>query len=202
MAYRKTEKVLAQLQAKRELIVASAIDVICRSGDGNGLMELAAARAGVSVGSVYNNFADRYDLSAAVVAHVQARDLAEMKAAAEAEAAPLMALAFAIAAFYRQLENPQLVRTIAAAPAYRLAIRGELEKLLRAADLGTGPKDRALLAAALMGVLFGVFEADEAGTRNRAPTALLFVLRGIGLTDSQARKILARGWGGVTAGAV
>lgn len=201
MAYRKTEKVQAQLEAKRSLIVACAVDVVAKSGDG-ALVEATAARAGVSAGLLYRYFADRDELFAAVVAYVQARDIAEMRQSAEIETTPLTALAFAVAALYRQFDSAHMVRTMAAAPSYRLAIRAELERLMRLADLGTGPKDRALIAAAVMGVLFGIFEADEAGTRNRAPTALLFVLRGIGLSDNQARKILARGWGHSLAGAV
>lgn len=201
MAYRKTEKVLAQQKAKRELIIACAIDVIARSGDG-ALIDGTAARAGVSVGLLYNYFPDRNELFNATMTYLAARHIAEMQAAAAAETTHLMALAFAIATLYRQFDSQQLVRTMAAALHYRIAIRGELERLLRLADQGVGPKDRALLAAAIMGVLFGVYDAVDAGSRNRAPTALLFVLRGVGITDAEARRILARGWGQTLAGAV
>jgi len=81
VAYRKTEKVLAQLEAKRNSIIASAIDVIGKSGMDGLTTDAVAERAGISNGLIYNYFPDKTELLAAVVAKCLERDLAAMKEA-------------------------------------------------------------------------------------------------------------------------
>jgi AcrR family transcriptional regulator len=73
MAYRKTEKVLANLEARRNSILASAIDVIAKSGMEGLTTDAVAARAGVAAGLMYNYFPDKTELVAAVFAKLLAR---------------------------------------------------------------------------------------------------------------------------------
>jgi len=68
MAYRKTEKVLANLEARRNSILASAIDVIARSGMDGLTTDAVAARAGIAAGLMYKYFPDKTELVAAVFA--------------------------------------------------------------------------------------------------------------------------------------
>src|SRR5882672_34185 len=130
MAYRKTEKVLANLEARRNSILASAIDVIARSGMEGLTTDAVAERAGVATGLMYKYFPDKAELVAAVVAHILARDLAAMRAAASIEKTPLPALAAALAAFFRRLDNAHLVRALSGAPIYQIGIRDELAGLI------------------------------------------------------------------------
>src|SRR5258707_14208662 len=98
MAYRKTEKVLASMEARRNSILASAIDVITKSGMEGLTTDAVAERAGIAAGLTYSYFADKDELIAAVIAHLLARDVAAMKGAAGIEKDdPLQALAAAMA---------------------------------------------------------------------------------------------------------
>ena len=194
MAYRKTEKVLANLEARRNSILASAIDVIARSGMEGLTTDAVAERAGVATGLMYKYFPDKAELIAAVVAHLLARDLAAMKAWTDTKKDPLQALATAIAIFFGRMDNAHLVRALSGAPVYQLGIRGELERLIRAAGLDLAPKARTLAAAGVLGALYGFFGVSD-GSKNRVPAAVLFALRGIGVSDAVARKTVARMYG-------
>jgi len=194
MAYRKTEKVLASLEARRNSILASAIDVIARAGMEGLTTDAVAARAEVAEGLIYKYFADKTELIAAVVAHLLARDLAAMQEAASVEKTPLPALAAAIAVFFARMDSAHLVRAMAGAPVYQIGIRAEVERLIRATDLDLTPKARTLAAAGALGALYGFFGVSD-GSKNRAPAAILFVLRGIGASDAVARKTVARMYG-------
>ena len=194
MAYRKTEKVLANLEARRNSILASAIDVIARSGMEGLTTDAVAERAGVATGLMYKYFPDKAELIAAVVAHLLARDLAAIRDAAQAEKDPLHALAVGVAVFFGRLDNAHLVRALSGAPVYQLGIRGELERLIRAAGLDLAPKARTLAAAGVVGALYGFFGVSGT-SKNAAPPAILFVLRGLGVSDATARKVLARMYG-------
>ena len=194
MAYRKTEKVLANKEARRNSILASAVDVIAKSGMEGLTTDAVANRAGVATGAMYWYFADKTELIAAVFAHLLARELAAMHEAASVEKAPLPALAAAIAVFFARLDNAHLVRAMANAPVYQLGVRTELERLIRATDLDLTPKARTLAAAGALGALYGFFGVSD-GSKNRAPAAVLFALRGIGVSDAVARKTVARMYG-------
>src|SRR5258707_3356476 len=187
MAYRKTEKVLANLEARRNSILASAIDVIAKSGMEGLTTDAIAERAGIAAGLTYSYFADKDELIAAVIAHLLARDVAAMKGAAGIEKDPLQALAAAMAVFFGRMDNAHLVRAMAGAPVYQLGIRGELERLIRGADLDLAPKARTLAAAGAVAALYGFFGVSVT-PKNSAPAALLFGLRGIGVSNRMARE--------------
>lgn len=195
MAYRKTEKVLANLEARRNSILASAIDVIARSGMEGLTTDAVATRAEIGVGLIYKYYADRTELVAAVFAKLLARDLETMRARPEKD--PLRALAVAIAVFYSVTQLP-LARACGANPVYRKGIRDELSRLIRAAVDTLDPVEVKLAAAATLGAIYGF--ADAQGRAEKlASTAVLFALRGIGVPDALARKTVARMYGQVLA---
>jgi len=190
MAYRKTEKVLAELEAVRTAIVASAIDVIRKAGLAGLTMEAVKARAGCSVGSLYNRFPDLTELTAAITTQLLARDLEAMRAAVAASKDSVAALASALSVFYARLESPNLLRMLLDQPAYRLGLRGEVETLLRLIG-GSTPKDRAMTAAATLGAIAGLVDVLD-GSENKAPAALLLALRTAGIGEAAARKAVER----------
>ncbi len=65
----------------RDTILDAAESVFARHGTAGGRMEQVAARAGVSVGTLYNHFRDRRALLAALIADRRARLLATVDAA-------------------------------------------------------------------------------------------------------------------------
>lgn len=175
MAYRKTEKVLADLEAVRNGLIASAIDVIRKSGRDGLTMDAVRARAGCSVGALYNRFPDLGELLAAVTAQLLGRDVEAMRAAGS--------LAGALAVLHARLECPNLLRLLMEQPAYRLGLRAEIETLIG----GRASKARTLAAAGAIGAITGLADVDD-GSENNAPAALLLALRAIGLTDAAANK--------------
>jgi AcrR family transcriptional regulator len=179
MAYRKTEKVLADLEAVRNGIIASAIDVIRKSGRDGLTMDAVKARAGCSVGALYNRFPDLTELLAAITAQLLARDTQAMRTAGT--------LAGALAVLHARLECPNLLRLLMEQPGYRLGIRAELETLIG----GRASKARSMAAAGAMGALAGLADVND-GSENNAPEALLLALRAIGMTDAAARKAVDR----------
>ena len=190
MAYRKTEKVLASLEARRNSILASAIDVIARSGMEGLTTDAVAERAGVAAGLMYKYYPDKTELVAAVFAKLLARDLALIRAVPDKD--PLRALAATIAVFYGVAMSP-LAPACAANPIYRRNIRDEFSRLIRAA-VDLEPAGVKLAAAATVGAIYA-WAGTNARPQKLAPGAVLFVLRGLGVSDAQARKVVARMYG-------
>jgi AcrR family transcriptional regulator len=193
MAYRKTEKVLAQIEARRNSIIASAIDVIAKSGMDGLTTDAVAARAGVANGLMYKYFADRTELLATVFAKLLARDLETMRAAAGDEKDPLQAFATAMAVFYSICQSP-LAPACAANPIYRRNVRDEFARLIRAAIDDLEPAGVRLASAATVGAIYA-WAGSNASPQKLAPAAALFVLRGIGVSGAVARKVVARMYG-------
>jgi AcrR family transcriptional regulator len=147
MAYRKTEKVLAQLEAKRAGLIAAAIDVIEKVGLDGLTTDLVCERAGVAAGLLYRYFPDKTELLAAAVAQCLERDLTAMKLQSNTDGLPgaVSALASRLVLNYRYMSH------IGRFPAYREGIRRELARLIRASDATESP---ALLACIVYGALF------------------------------------------------
>jgi len=142
MAYRKTEKILAGIEARKASILAAAIDLITRHGMEGFTTDAIAERAEVAVGLIYKYFPDKTEVLAAVVAQLLARDLATIREAGSL-AGGIRAWAQRVAA------NHRLMATIGAVPAYRAGIRAELAKMIRAA----GGESPAILAAVAYGAI-------------------------------------------------
>jgi hypothetical protein len=94
----------------------------------------------------------------------------------------------AIMVFYARLEKPRLVEALFASAGYRQAIRNELGSLV-VRDSHLPPKERAVLPDAILGALYGIYQASGPGD---GKTAAMFGLRCLGLSDSMARKAVER----------
>lgn len=166
MAYRKTEKVLAHLEARRAGIIAAAIDVIAKSGMEGLTTDAIAERGAIAVGLIYKYFPDKTELLAAVVAQLLARDLAAVKECGT--------LSDAIPVFFNRIcSNYRLMSAIGQVPAYREGIRREFARLIRA----TGTESPTILAAAVYGAIF-----EAAGIGPRVEQSLtICLLRAIGV---------------------
>ncbi len=184
MAYRKTEKVLAELEAVRNAIVASAIDIIRKSGLSGLTMDAVKDRAQCSTGTLYNRFGDLDELVAAVTMTMLERDLKAMRAPAPNAR---QGLASALTVLYARLKAPRLLRALVDQPAYRLGIRLQLEEMIATAGINLDPEGREIAAAGALGAIAGMIDVCDGSTRD-APATLLFVLRGIGLSEVTARK--------------
>lgn len=189
MAYRHTEKVLAKAEARRASMIAAAIDVIARSGLDGLTTDAVAARADVSAGLMYKYFPDKTELLAAVFAHLRGRDLAAIRAAASAEKDPLQALAAALAVFYRRLLYVSLVQACSAEAIYSKEIRDEFERMIPTSLVPA--KQRKYAARAALGAMFAMVDAHGI-ERDRVAATVLFVLRGIGVPEGQARRAVER----------
>ncbi len=84
MPYRRTSAVQARLDADRDRIFASAIDVLSAQGYRGLSIASVAAAAGVSSGSVYTHFANKSDLVVTIFREVCSR---EVRAVADAGSA-------------------------------------------------------------------------------------------------------------------
>jgi len=180
MAYRKTEKVLATLEARHNSILASAIDVIARAGMEGFTTDAVAARAGVAEGLIYKYFADKTELLAAVVAHLLARDLAAMRDATGKTKRPIEALEKGISILAaRMTSNYRLMSAIGGLPGYREGMRIELARLIRTTSAVESP---AILSAVVYGA---IFEAARSLRPKDEQTLTGCLLRAVGMGAKQ-----------------
>ena len=212
MIYRRTEKVARRLAERREAIVAAAHALAAEGGMAAVQIAPVAARAGIAAGTVYRYFPSKTELVAAVIAAVSERELAAMRAAADAAPGPLSALAAAVTTFAaRALHQRRLAWAVIAEPvdpeidalrlAYREALVAELERrLVAAVRAGHVPEQDARVAApALLGALIeGLIgplapDAPTTGAARAAVQALtLFALRAVGIVDARARGLVVQ----------
>jgi AcrR family transcriptional regulator len=184
MVYRKTEKVIAGMEARRAAIIASAIDIIGKSGMEGLIIEAVATRAGVSVGLIYKYFADGVELKAAVTAQLLARDLAAIREATDDSRSARDGLARGIGVLANRMgKKRRLMLAIGATEAYRAGIRAELAKLIKAAGVDGSP---AIPCAVIFGA---VFEAARSLRPQDEPQLTTALLRALGV--SAARRVTA-----------
>jgi AcrR family transcriptional regulator len=212
MIYRRTENVARRLAERREAIAAAARALAAEGGMAAVQIAPVAARAGIAAGTVYRYFPSKTELVAAIVTAVSERELAAMRAAADAAPGPLSALAAAVTTFAaRALHQRRLAWAAIAEPvdpeidalrlAYREALVAELERrLATAVRAGHVPgQDARRAAPALLGALIeGLIGplapgAANTGVAREAVQALtLFALRAVGIVDARARGLVVQ----------
>jgi AcrR family transcriptional regulator len=213
MAYRRTERVIRRQTERHDAIVAAAGRAASEGGMAAVQIAPVAERAGIAAGTVYRYFPSKTELVAALVASAAEREIAAVQRAADAAPGPLSALSAAIATFasralrdrkltWAMIAEPADSETDAARLAYRQALAGEFETLIKAAIAGGHlPEiDAALVAPALIGALLeglaGPLSPDVAGdaarARDTAQTLTLFALRGLGVVDARARGLVVQ----------
>jgi AcrR family transcriptional regulator len=213
MPYRRTEKVARRLAERQAAIVAAARTLAAEGGMAAVQIAPVAERAGIAAGTVYRYFPSKTELVAAVVAAVSARELAAVRAAADAAPGPLSALAAMLTSFAaRALRQRRLVWAALAEPvdpeidalrlAFREALAGELAARLGAAmRAGHLPEqDVRVSAPALVGALIeGLVgplapeaPASASAAREAVQALTLLSLRAVGLVDARARGLVVQ----------
>lgn len=186
MAYRKTEKVLAQLEAKRQTILDVATDIIAKRGLDALSTDLVCERAKIGLGSLYRDFADKHEIWAAIIARALARDVGAIDEADSRETYPINAFARALGMLYDNADQPRLARALAASDAYREAVGEALAGLIGQA-CPMPPSTRKRAAAASLAIL-AMAERDSRGAKG---DTIAFILRGIGV-PARAAEAMAR----------
>jgi AcrR family transcriptional regulator len=190
MAYRKTEKVLAQLAAQKDRFVNAAIEVITAGGMGALTVDNVLLAAEAPTGLFYRYFPDKAELLAEVVHVLAERDIAAIMAAAEAEDHPLDALAAAVEAYYLRRRDCRIVG-LDEAPFYSAKLRDVLAPIVREAGAGLSAQSARLIAGAALGAVSGML-STYGGRQQDALAAVLFVLRGLGVSHAHATKAYMR----------
>ncbi len=204
MAYRRTDRVLAHLNARQEAILSAARALTAESGTSAVQIIPVAERAGIAVGTVYRYFPSKEDLVDRLLGALAAQELEAVRHAAAGAPGPLSAVAAAVLAFAgRALREPRLALALLsagedeAADAGRLSLRrgltDEFAGLIGTAITSGGlpRQDARFAAAAIIGtVLEGSLRpraGDEPGKAQQAPALALFALRALGVPDARAR---------------
>src|SRR3974390_1076979 len=214
MPYRRTENVVRRLAAREQAILDAASAIAGESGMTAVQIAEVASRAGIAVGTVYRYFPSKTALVSALVKAVAARELAALRAAADAAPGPLSALAAAIATFAaRALSVRRLAWAVIAEPVdasidavrldFRRALAAELERRIKTAIAGRllPDQDAAVAALAIMGALMeGLVgrlarppDGDTVANREAVQIATLLALRALGVVDARARGLVAQG---------
>jgi AcrR family transcriptional regulator len=213
MAYRRTERVVQRLAARRDAILAAARSVADEGGVEAIQVAPVAEHAGIAAGTVYRYFPAKIDLVGALVEAVAEREIEAVRSAADAAPGPLSALVAAIATFSaRSLRHRRLAWAMIGEPVdnevdqfrqnYRKVLAGKIEARIRAAIEGKHlPEQNAALAAAavvgamlegLIGPLAPEAADDPARTRDIVQALILFALRGLGVVDARARGLVVQ----------
>lgn len=213
MPYRRTENVVRRLAAREQAILDAASAAAAAGGMGAVQIVAVAARAGIAAGTVYRYFPSKTDLIAELVAAVSEREIAAMRAAADAAPGPLSALAAAVATFaVRALRHRRLTWAIIGEPVdaeidavrldYRQALAAEIEARIKSAIEGgqLPEQDLGVAALAIVGALLeGLIGplapdnvAEPARTREAVQSLTLLTLRALGVIDAHARGLVAQ----------
>lgn len=212
MPYRRTERVIERLAARRDDILASARAVATAQGLAGVQIVPVAERAGIAAGTVYRYFPAKADLVAALLEQVGDQEVAAMTKAASAAPGPLSGLAAAVTTFAgRALRQRRLVFAMLAEPvepeieaqrrACRRAIAAVLESCIRAAIAsGRLPEQDARIGAdAILGALVEALigpcadeMADPVRQRDTVQAMVLLALRALGVVDARARGLVVQ----------
>ena len=213
MAYRRTERVLRRLAARRDAILAAAQAAAAEGGMAAVQIVPVAERAGIAAGTVYRYFPSKTELVNELVAQACDREVEAMRQAAAAAPGPLSAIAAAVADFgTRALANRKLAWALIAEPSdaetdnsrdiFRNALVAELDRLIRAAAAGglLPPGETSLAAPALVGALIqGLIgplapqvDANPARQHEAVQSLTLLALRALGIADARARGLVAQ----------
>ncbi|MDC7789583.1 TetR/AcrR family transcriptional regulator [Rhodoplanes sp. TEM] len=212
MPYRRTERVIERLAARRDDILASARAVAAAQGLAGVQIVPVAERAGIAAGTVYRYFPAKADLVAALLEQVSGQEVAAMVKAAAAAPGPLSGLAAAVTTFAgRALRQRRLVFAVLSEPvepdiepqrrACRRAITDVIEGCIRTA-VATGrlpEQDTRIGADAILGALVEALigpsasiDADPAKQKDAVQAMVLLVLRALGVVDARARGLVVQ----------
>ena len=209
MAYRRTENVVRRLAEREQTILDAARSIAGEEGMGAVQIAAVAQRADIAAGTVYRYFPSKNDLVADVIAATAERELAAIRAAADAAPGPLSALAACVATFAaRALRERRLAWAVMAEPVdadidalrlnFRRALAAELEKRIGTAVAGghLPDQDARVAAPAVIGALLeglvGPLAPLAGSAREAVQTVTLMALRALGVVDARARGLVAQ----------
>ena len=209
MAYRRTENVVRRLAEREQTILDAARSIAGEEGMGAVQIAAVAQRADIAAGTVYRYFPSKNDLVADVIGAMAERELAAIRAAADAAPGPLSALAACIATFAaRALLERRLAWAVMAEPVdadidalrldFRRALVAELEKRISTAVAGghLPDQDARVAAPAVVGALLeglvGPLAPSAGSAREAVQTVTLLALRALGVVDARARGLVAQ----------
>ncbi len=212
MAYRRTERLIERLAARREDILLAARELAAERGIAAVQIAPVAERVGIAAGTVYRYFPAKSDLVAALLQATAEAEIAAIRTAAASAPGALSALAAAIMTFAaRTIGGPRLVAAALSEPidagldslrvAFRRTLMAEFEVHIRAAAAaGHLPlQDTGIAAAAVLGALvecaIGPFAQERPNPIDRkaaAQAAALLTLRALGIADARARGLIVQ----------
>lgn len=200
MAYRRTPRVQARLDAQRSALLHAAQDVLAEGGYAACTVARVAERAGIATGSVYTHFGTKGELLADVFRLAVGREVAAVRAAARDAGGAGERVSAVIETFAaRALKQPLRAYALLAEPVdpvvdtLRLDFRTAYRDVLAAAvrdGVAAGelpPQNPDVVAAALVGAigesLIGPLAAarrHETADPDTVPALLTFAHRAIG----------------------
>lgn len=197
MPYRRTESVQARLDAGREKLFASAVEVLSTQGYRGLSIASVAAAAGVSAGSVYTHFENKSDLVVAIFREVCGREVQAVADAGSRGTVVERVTAIVETFAGRAMKNRTMAYALLAEPvdaavdAERLVFRRSFTDAIAGAitagiAAGDVPEQNAqLAAAALVGavgeVLVGPLSPDRPPGPDVVPDLVAFALRSLGV---------------------
>jgi AcrR family transcriptional regulator len=195
MAYRRTPRVQARLDAQRDSLVAAAAALLAEHGYAGCTVAAVAGRAGVASGTVYKYFAGKSELIAEVFRSIVTHEVEVVQAAASSGSAAECTTAVLETFARRALKSPRRAYVLLVEPvdpvldelrlefrhAFRDVITDAIERGVRSGELP--PQNASVVAAALVGAageaLIGPL-ATGAEDPDTIPTLIQFTLRAIG----------------------
>lgn len=203
VAYRRTPRVQARLDAQRAALLHAAEDVLAEGGYAACTVARVAERAGIATGSVYAHFANKGELLADVFRLAVGREVAAVRAAAERDSSASDRVAAVVETFAaRALKQPLRAYALLAEPVdpvvdtLRLEFRTTYRDLLAEAvrqGVASGelpPQNHDVCAAALVGAIgesligpLAAARSHQVAEPDTVPSLLAFTHRAIGGPD-------------------
>lgn len=196
VAYRRTPRVQARLDAQRDAIIDATIALLGEQGYAGCSVAAVATKAGIATGSVYKHFPSKAELVAEVFRQVVTREVAAVDEASRQPGEPAERITAVVETFAgRALKAPRRAYALLAEPvdapveAERLVFRKAFRdvvalRIQEGIAAGAFPdQDAEVTAAALVGamaeVLIGPLTAENADAA-AVTTLCTFVLRALG----------------------
>jgi AcrR family transcriptional regulator len=180
----RTDRVTKRIADKRTRILQAARDLVAEGGWSAAQVDNVAARAGIATGTVYRHWSSKAELCAEIVANVSTREVAIIKALADADGSPAEKLVAAVRTFAsRALQGRRLAYALIAEPvdpdveSVRLDYRAQLahcfEQILREGIMrGVFPRlDPAVAAACIVGAFMEALVGPLAPTKGTGTRA-------------------------------
>jgi AcrR family transcriptional regulator len=201
MAYRRTPRVQARLDAQRVAILHAAAALLAEQGYAGCSMAAVAARAEVASGTVYNHFSGKVELVAEVFRSIVSHEVDVVRRAAATGDAAECTVAVLETFARRALKSPRRAYVLLVEPVdplidelrleFRRAFRDVItDAITRGVANGElPPQNAALVAAALVGALGEALIgplATGAEDPDTIPTLIQFTLRAIGSSHADA----------------